>query len=73
MDPNQPFIEMPMEEEQAKNLATGERRFIGNVEAKSLDAEIEYYIMVENAGAVAFYPAAYPVKPNKVKLADLNK
>jgi hypothetical protein len=73
LDAKQPFTEMAMDEEQAKNLATGERRFIANVEAKSADAEIEYYIMVENAGAVAFYPAAYPVKPNKVKLADLNK
>lgn len=70
---DQAFMEMPMEEETSKSLTSGERRFVANIEAKSPEAELEYYILAENAGAVAFYPKDYAVKPSKVKLMDLNK
>lgn len=73
LSPSQPFTMQAMEEEAAKNLPNGTKMFVANVESRSADAEIEYYILAENAGAVAFSPANYTQKPYKVKLADLNK
>jgi CotH kinase protein len=70
---NESYVSMPMEEEQGRNLASGTRMFVANIEAKSEDAIIEYYLLTENAGAVAFSPINYTQQPHKVKLSDLNK
>jgi hypothetical protein len=64
---------MPMSEESSNDLPTGVKAFSANVDAKSADATLDYYLVVENAGTVSFVPADYAVKPTKVKLSDLNK
>lgn len=64
---------MPMSEESSNDLPTGVKAFSANVDAKSADAVLDYYLVVENAGTVSFVPADYAVKPSKVKLSDLNK
>jgi hypothetical protein len=69
----QPFFQMQMEEEKSSKVTSGERLFVANIEASAPDIELQYYILVENAGAVSFYPNNYSVKPLRVKLADLNK
>lgn len=69
------YSTMYMSEEDNKNNAmpAGARAFSALVEAKSKDAELQYYIIAENAGTVSFSPANYMKQPNKVKLSDLNK
>ena len=69
----QPFFSMLMDEEQSKKITSGERLYVANINADSAESELEYYIMVENAGAVSFYPANYALNPVKIKLKDLNK
>lgn len=69
----QPYFALQMDDEASKKLSSGERMFVANIEADSPDSELQYYIMVENAGAVAFYPNNYTTNPVKIKLADLNK
>jgi hypothetical protein len=64
---------MPMNEEPSTDLPTGVKNFTVNVEAKTTDATLDYFIMVENAGTVSFFPADYTKKPFKVKLSELNK
>jgi hypothetical protein len=64
---------MPMNEEPSTDLPTGVKNFAANVEAKSADALLDYYILVENAGTVSFLPSDYSKKPFKVKLSELNK
>ena len=73
LSPDQPFMEAPMDEEPGKSKSSSDRRFAVTVDAPSENAELEYYILCENAGAVSFFPKAYTVKPLKVKLMDLNK
>jgi CotH kinase protein len=68
-----PFVALAMDEEQGRSLAAGTRMFVANIEAKSEDATIEYYILTENAGAVAYSPTNYVQQPYKVKLSELNK
>ena len=70
---NEPYMMMPMTEEQSGNLPSGTKAFTANVEAKSMDAVLTYYIMAENAGSVAFAPLNYVEKPSTIKLSDLNK
>lgn len=70
---SEPFNVMPMDEEAAANLPSGTKAYVANVEAKSQDAVLTYYIVAENAGAVAFAPLNYTGKPYTVKLSDLNK
>jgi hypothetical protein len=70
---NEPFNVMPMDEEQASNMPSGMKSFAANVDAKSPDAVLTYYIVAENAGSVAFAPLDYVNKPTSVKLSDLNK
>ncbi len=69
----QPFFQAQMEEEKSSKLTSGERLFVANIEATEPDTELQYYILVENAGAVSFYPNTYSIKPLRAKLADLNK
>lgn len=64
---------IPMNEEPSTDLPTGVKGFMVNIEAKSAEATLDYYVLVENAGTVSFQPADYPKKPFKIKLSDLNK
>ncbi|MBC7777224.1 MAG: CotH kinase family protein [Phycisphaerae bacterium] len=61
------------EENNTAGLAGGAKSFVAQVEAKSQDAVLDYYILAENVGAVGFLPSNYPKQPFKVKLSDLNK
>jgi hypothetical protein len=70
---NEPYTVMPMNEEVSNNLPSGVKYFSAMVDAKSDDAELEYYILAENAGTVSFLPLNYMNKPYRVKLSDLNK
>lgn len=70
---NEPYNVMPMDEEQASNMPSGTKAFAANVDAKSPDTVLTYYIVAENAGSVAFAPLNYFSKPYTIKLSDLNK
>ena len=70
---NQPYTAMVMPEEASTDLPSGMKAFAVNIEAKSEDAVLDYYILGENAGTVSFAPRDYYAKPYKVKLSDLNK
>lgn len=70
---SQPYTTMVMTEESSGDLPSGMKSFSANIEAKSEDAVLDYYIIAENAGTVAFSPLNYFNKPYKVKLSDLNK
>ena len=64
---------VPMSEENAPGLAAGVKAFSAQVEAKTLDAVLDYYILAENVGAAGFLPANYTKQPYKIKLSELNK
>lgn len=70
---SEPYNVMPMDEEPAGNLPSGMKAYAANVDAKTADAVLTYYIVAENAGSVAFSPLNYVGKPYAVKLSDLNK
>lgn len=70
---SQPYTAMVMTEESSGDLPSGMKAFSANIEAKTEDAVLDYYIMSENAGTVSFSPLNYFSKPYKVKLSDLNK
>ncbi|MCK6694502.1 MAG: CotH kinase family protein [Thermoanaerobaculia bacterium] len=70
---NQPYASMVMTEETSGDLPSGMKTFSANIEAKTDDAVLDYYIMAENAGTVSFSPMNYFSKPYKIKLSDLNK
>lgn len=67
------YAVMPMSEENTPGLAAGVKAFAADVEAKSQDAVLDYYILAENVGAVDFFPANYTKQPFKIKLSELNK
>lgn len=69
----QPYQMMPMNEESANGLPSGVKLFSVAIEGKNEDAVLDYYLLAENAGTVAFMPANYVYKPFKIKLKDLNK
>lgn len=69
----QPYSVMPMNEEAGDGLPSGVKLFSVAIEAKTEDAVLDYYLLAENAGTVAFMPSNYMYKPYKVKLKDLNK
>jgi CotH kinase protein len=58
---------------QVANHGSGVRAFEGNVESPADAATMEYYILIENSGAVAFSPANYTSKAYKVTSAEINK
>lgn len=70
---SEPYNVMPMDEEAAGNLPSGMKAYAANVDAKSADSVLTYYIVAENAGTVAFSPLNYVGKPYSIKLSDLNK
>lgn len=67
------FTMVTMSEESAPGLAAGVKSFATQVEAKSQDAVLEYYIVAENVGAVSFMPANYTKQAYKISLSELNK
>ena len=67
------YTMLPMSEENTPGLAAGVKAFAAQVEAKSPEAVLEYYILAENVGAAGFLPANYTKQAYKIKLSDLNK
>lgn len=70
---NQAYKSMVMTEEPSNNLPAGVKAYAASIDAPSNDAVLDYYLLSENAGTVAFMPREYMNKPYKVKLSDLNK
>ncbi|TNE60771.1 MAG: hypothetical protein EP344_06765 [Bacteroidetes bacterium] len=71
--PNQSYQSAIMQEEASANLPSGVKMFGISIDAPGADAVLDYYILSENAGTVAFAPRDYMNKPYEVKLSDLNK
>lgn len=67
------YTSVPMTEEASNDLPTGMKAFSAVVDGNSPDAVLDYYLLAENAGTVAFLPMNYTKKPFKVNLSDLNK
>ncbi len=67
------YVLAPMSEENTPGLAAGVKAFAADIEAKTQDAVLDYYILAENVGAVDFFPANYTKQPFKIKLSELNK
>jgi Spore coat assembly protein len=70
---NEAYTLVSMSDENTPGLAAGVKSFSAQVDAKSDDAVLDYYILAENVGSVNFLPANYTKQPNKVKLSELNK
>ncbi|HAD11193.1 MAG TPA: hypothetical protein DCF33_02020, partial [Saprospirales bacterium] len=68
-----PYVVMNMSEENTPGLAAGVKAFGVQIEAKTPEAVLDYYILAENVGAADFLPASYTRQPYKVKLSELNK
>jgi hypothetical protein len=69
----EPYRMMTMSEENTPGLAAGVKAFAAQIEAKTQDAVLDYYLLAENVGAADFLPANYTRQPFMVKLSDLNK
>ena len=67
------YTMVAMSEENTPGLAAGVKAFSAQVEAKTVDAVLDYYILAENVGAAGFLPANYTKQPIMVKLSELNK
>jgi hypothetical protein len=67
------YTTIPMAEDNSAAMSSGMKAFSVMVEAKTKDAELEYYLTAENAGTVGFSPANYSKEVFKIKLSDLNK
>ncbi len=72
-DDKAPYTMAPMSEESTTGLAAGVKAFAAQVEAKSPDAVLDYFILAENVGSASFLPATYTKQPFKIKLSELNK
>ncbi len=70
---SQPYKSMVMPEEASTTLPSGVKAYSISIDAPADDAVLDYYLVSENAGTVAFLPREYMNKPYKVKLSDLNK
>ncbi len=68
-----PYTAIQMGDDAAGSLPSGVKAYLANIEAPGPDAVLDYYLIAETAGSVAFAPLNYTVKPYKVKLSDLNK
>ena len=62
-----------MSEDNTTTMPSGMKAFTAMVEAKTREAEMEYFIIAENAGTVGFAPVNYSKQALKIKLSDLNK
>ncbi|MBL7807599.1 MAG: CotH kinase family protein [Saprospiraceae bacterium] len=69
----EPYTMMIMSEENTPGLTAGVKAFGVQIEAKSPEAVLDYYLLAENVGAADFIPANYSKQPYKIKLSDLNK
>ncbi|MEZ4921472.1 MAG: CotH kinase family protein [Saprospiraceae bacterium] len=69
----QPYAVMTMNEEMTSELPTGVKAFSANIDTTNPEAELDFYMVAENAGAVSFSPVDYRANPRKVKLSELNK
>jgi len=69
----EPYTTIHMSEENNSKMPSGMKGFAALVEAKTMDAELDYYIITENAGTVGFSPADYTHHAYKIKLSELNK
>ncbi|MFN0212735.1 MAG: CotH kinase family protein [Saprospiraceae bacterium] len=67
------YTMVSMSEESLPGLAAGVKAFSVQVEAKSPESVLDYYILAENVGAADFMPANYTKQPYKIKLSELNK
>lgn len=67
------YTMVAMSEENAPGLAAGVKSFSTQVEAKSMESVLDYYILAENVGAAGFMPVNYTKQPYKIKLSELNK
>ncbi|MFZ4783756.1 MAG: CotH kinase family protein, partial [Armatimonadaceae bacterium] len=67
------YTMLTMSEENTPGLSAGVKTFAAQIEAKSPDAVLDYYLLAENVGAVRFMPANYTKQSYKVKLSELNK
>ncbi|MDO8367119.1 MAG: CotH kinase family protein [Saprospiraceae bacterium] len=67
------YTMVPMPEENAAGLAAGVKAFAVQVEAKSMEDVLDYYILAENVGAAGFMPVNYTKQSFKIKLSELNK
>jgi hypothetical protein len=70
---SEPYTTIPMSEENTGAMPSGMKAFTTFVEAKSKDAELDYYLIAENAGTVGFAPVNYTKQGYKIKLSELNK
>ncbi|MBP6811323.1 MAG: CotH kinase family protein [Saprospiraceae bacterium] len=69
----EPYTTIPFSEDNTSTMPSGMKAFSVLVEAKTRDAELEYYIIAENAGTVGFTPSNYTKEAYKIKITDLNK
>ncbi|GAB4244190.1 MAG: hypothetical protein Kow0027_03830 [Saprospiraceae bacterium] len=70
----QPYSRMKMADDGKHHDGTaGDGVFGAVIEPQGANGEIWYYIVAENAGALAFYPSQYMREPLHVTLAELNK
>jgi CotH kinase protein len=69
----EPYSTIPMSEDNTTAMTSGMKSFTAMVEAKTREAEMEYFIIAENAGTVGFVPINYSKQALKIKLSDLNK
>ncbi|MFN0176840.1 MAG: CotH kinase family protein [Saprospiraceae bacterium] len=67
------YTMLSMSEENVPDLSAGVKSFAAQIEAKSPEAVLDYYILAENVGAASFLPANYTSQPFKIKLSELNK
>ena len=70
---DQAYQSMIMQEVPTDNLPSGMKKYGIKIDAPTDDAVLDYYILSENAGTVAFAPRDYMNEPYKIKLVDLNK
>lgn len=72
LDHAQPYQMVHMTEETG-DMPAGVKAFMASIESRSETDVLEYYIIAENAGTVAYSPKNYTAKPLMVKLSELNK
>ena len=69
-----PFIEAPMYDDGTNGDKEAEDgQYVCAIAPISEDAQLEYFIMAENASIMAFDPPNYMWKRHKISLAELNK
>ncbi|MBK8492188.1 MAG: CotH kinase family protein [Saprospirales bacterium] len=68
------FMEAPMYDDGTHGDAVADDgQYMGTIMPESADAQLEYFIMAENASIMAFDPPSYMWNRHKISLAELNK